>query len=417
MKKISFSRLFVAIAVAVGVAVTLLPACGGRCGAGSGILDFHPRREVVPWLDMSRSGFSRWGEPEAAPSLTLLQFSDLHGDAGNLERIVEFKNEYSEWIADAIHVGDAVYCYWDDPNPWDLVSGAEKVLNTVGNHDCWKGHLVWAQSRRPYDATAEEAFSLIMVGKNPSKPFIDNWNVQKPEGPLCYYYKDYPAERIRLVVLDCMHYDAAQDAWLAGVLADALSKGLTVVGAQHYPPQSGLDEIPGGFSDLDEDLTAIPSPVVETGDIARMEAARTSASDADLSGVPAGTSLRFDLPGAPQMECFYDAAFAAVDRFIEAGGTFACWLSGHTHLDHIGHVRGHSRQLMVIVDKSGEKDSYMQEARTRGTVLQDSFNLLTVNTSRKTLYVKRIGCTRDQYQRSKTYFTYNYSTGEVLTNE
>jgi len=106
-----------------------------------------------------------------------------------------------------------------------------------------------------------------------------------------------------------------------------------------------------------------------------------------------------------------------LDRFIGKGGSFACWLSGHTHLDFVGHIRGHRRQRMIIADKSGEKDSYMQEARTRGTVLQDSFNLVTVNTSRSTLYVKRIGCTRDQYGRSKSLFTYNYSTGEVLVNE
>lgn len=369
--------------------MAFLPSCRNNSGKGnsSGILDFHPRSEVVPWLDMSRSGLSRWGQPEAAPSLTLLQFSDLHGDAENLARIVEFKNEYSDWIADAIHVGDVVYCYWDDPNPWDLVEGASTVLNTVGNHDCWKGHKVWAQSQRPYDATAEEAYSMIMVGKDTLRPFISEWGVQKPSGPVCYYYKDYPSERVRLIVLDCMHYDQAQDAWFAGVLADALNSGLTVVAAQHYPPQSGLDEIPGGFSDIDEDI-----PVISF-------------------------NLRFDYPGAPQMESMYDAAFTAVDRFIEAGGVFACWLSGHTHLDFVGHIRGHRRQLMIIADKSGEKDSYMQEARTRGTVLQDSFNLVTVNTSRSTLYVKRIGCTRDQYGRSKSLFTYNYSTGEVLVNE
>ena len=403
MKKISF----ISIIVTLGVSVALLSSCQTNVGnrGRTGILDFHPREEVIPWLDMSRSGFSRWGQPEAAPSLTLLQFSDLHGDAENLARIVEFKNEYSDRIADAIHVGDVVYCYWDDPNPWDLVPGASKILNTVGNHDCWKGHKVWAQSRRPYDATAEEAYSMIMVGKDSLRPFISEWGVQKPSGPVCYYYKDYASERVRLIVLDCMHYDRAQDAWFADVLANAQQNGLTVVAAQHYPPQSGLDEIPGGFSDLDEDIPVITSPVV-------------SDEYAPLPDAPAlGTTLCYDFPGAPQMECIYDAAFSAVDRFIDNGGSFACWLSGHTHLDFIGHVRSHRRQLMVIADKAGEKDAYMQEARTRGTVLQDAFNLVTVNTSRKTLYVKRIGCNRDQYGRSKSLFTYNYSTGEVIVNE
>ena len=371
----------------------------------SGILEVNSRSEIVAWLETSRSRFSRWGQPESAPSLTILHFSDLHGDTENLARIVEFKNEYSDWIADAIHVGDAVDCYWDDPYPWNLVEGASGVLNTVGNHDCWKGHLVWAQTRRPYDATAREAYEMLFVGKDTLNPFINEWNVQKPQGVLCYYYKDYPAERVRLVVLDCMHYDSAQDEWFSGVLDDALKAGLTIVAAQHYPPQYGLDEINCGFSDLDEDIPVISSPVV-------------SAEESQIPGAPAaGTVLSYDYPGAPQMECMYDAAFGAVDRFIGKGGSFACWLSGHTHLDFIGHIRGHRRQLMVIADKAGWKDSYMQEARPRGTAFQDAFNLITINTSRSTLYLKRIGCTLDQYARSKSLFTYNYSTGEVIVNE
>ncbi|MBR1872666.1 MAG: metallophosphoesterase [Bacteroidales bacterium] len=352
-----------------------------------GILDFHPAEEVVPWLEGSRATLSVWGQPAPAPSLTLLQMSDLHGDAENLARVVEFKQAYGGYIEDAIHLGDAVYCYWDDPNPWDEVKGAEKILNTVGNHDCWKGHLLWAQSNRPYDATAEEAYSLIMEGKDKSAPFIDNWGVVSPGRGLCYYYKDYKQQNIRLIVLDCMHYDPAQDKWFTYVLEDAAAKGLTVVGAQHYPAWSGLDKIPGGFSDMDLDIPVMTSP------------------------------SHLDTPGGPQMECMADEAFTRVDRFIEAGGIFACWLSGHTHLDFIGHIPGHSRQLQIIADKAGAKDGYMQEARTRGTRLQDAFNLVTINTSRGTLFVKRIGCDRDQYMRSKSYFTYNYLTGKVIVNE
>ncbi|MBQ9194818.1 MAG: metallophosphoesterase [Bacteroidales bacterium] len=350
-------------------------------GAQTGILDFHPADEVVPLLEAARSRAVVWGRPESAPALTLLHFSDLHGDGENLSRIAEFRRAYGARIEDAIHLGDAVACYWDDPNPWDQVPEARGILNVVGNHDCWKGHLVWAQTHRPYDATPEEAYSLIMEGKDASRPFIEEWGVVYTPG-LCYYYKDYSAQKIRLVVLDCMHYDAAQHVWFEKVLEEARLAGFTVVAAQQYPAQSGLDAIPGGFSDRDESIGPEPSPA----------------------------------PGV-QMERMADEAFAAVDAFLEKGGDFACWLGGHTHLDFIGHIPGHGRQLQIIADKAGFKDDYMQEARPRGTRFQDAFNLVTINPGRSMVSVQRIGCNRDQYLRSKTLFCYDYRSGTILVNE
>ncbi|MBR6245850.1 MAG: metallophosphatase family protein [Bacteroidales bacterium] len=372
----------------LALAAALVPC---MLSAQSTITALHPSSEVVPWLEGSRAVYSQWGKPEPAPSLTLLQFSDLHGDTENLERIADFLQAYGSHIEDAIHLGDVVNCYWDDPNPWDLVPRARGILNVVGNHDCWKGHLVWAQSRRPYDATADEAYSLIMEGKDKSLPFISGWGAVRPAGRLCYYYKDYNPQGIRLIVLDCMHYDQAQDKWFSRVLAEALKAGRTVIAAQHLPAQSGLEKLPLGFSDRDYELEPVASP----------------------DGSPAF----LDTPEGPQMERMSDACFAAVDRFIDAGGTFACWLSGHTHIDMTGHVPGHRRQLQIIVDKAGQKDSYMQEARTRGTVLQDAFNLVTVNPSRGLILVKRIGCNRDHYMRSKSLFTYSYLTGELIASE
>ena len=113
-------------------------------GAQTGILDFHPADEVLPLLEAARSRPVVWGQAPGPSALTLLHFSDLHGDSENLERIAHFREAYRPWIEDAIHVGDGVACYWDDPNPWDQVPAARGILNVVGNHDCWKGHLLWA---------------------------------------------------------------------------------------------------------------------------------------------------------------------------------------------------------------------------------------------------------------------------------
>ena len=363
--------------------IALLSGCGGGTPS-TGILDFNPPEAVMERLRSERKSAMLTEQYEGRPSLTLLQFSDLHGDAENLSRIVEFYDACSECIDDVIHLGDVVPCYWDEPNPWNTVPGAERFLNTVGNHDCWKGHLVWSQTNRPYDASQEDAYALVM------KDFIASWNVVQPQGVndpesphwrACYYYRDYADAAVRLIVLDCMHYGSVQDKWFSEALQDAAAKGLTVVAAQHYPPQPGLDKIESGFSDLDQEVPASPDP----GDL--------------------------------QLESMADAAYASVDRFIASGGTFACWLGGHIHSDMLGHVKGHLRQLHIAVDKAGEGDQYMQEDRTRGTANQDSFNLVTINTSRGALFVDRIGCCTDQYMRPKTLFCYRYTDGQIITNK
>ena len=368
----------------------VLTACGTEQPA-AGILDFNPPARVLERLRTERKPFvEAWSDTPSRPSFTVLQFSDLHGDAENLSRIVEFSEACAEGIDEVLHTGDVVPCYWDEANPWNTVPGAARFLNTVGNHDCWKGHLVWSQTNRPYDASQEDAYSLVMAGEDPSRPFVSLWNVSQPAGVgepssphycACYYYKDYEAPAIRLIVLDCMHYTPVQDEWFDATLQDALGKGLTVVAVQHYPPQPGLDKIESGFSDPDYDIPPTP-----------------------------GT------PGL-QLECMPDEAFSTADRFISAGGTFACWLSGHLHGDMLGHVSGHLRQLHISVDKAGEGDRYMQEDRTRGTSRQDSFNLVTVNPSRGVLFIDRIGCNRDQYMRPKTLFCYDYINGKILLNQ
>ena len=365
-------------------------ACTQSVAPATGILDFNPPQEVLTRLRTERKSAMIMEQYEGNPSVTLLHFSDLHGDAENLTRIVEFYNACRDCIDDVLHLGDVVSCYWDDPNPWNSVPGAEKFLNTVGNHDCWKGHLVWSETNRPYDASQEDAYALVLQGENPVMPFVSLWKVVQPRGVVdpdsphwraCYYYKDYQDARVRLIVLDCMHYGAAQDQWFDKVLQDAIGKGLTVVAAQHLPPQPGLDKIESGFSDLDYEIPPTP----DQGDM--------------------------------QLECMADAAYCTVDRFIRAGGSFACWLSGHLHGDMLGYIKGHERQLHIAVDKAGEGDQYMQEDRTRGTKNQDAVNLITVNTSRGVLFIDRIGCNRDQYMRPKTLFCYSYPDGRILANE
>ena len=382
-------RVFVLISIAMSLA-----ACSENRGPAvcdeSSIIALNPDKEVIPGLLSARRNAARHDSPDALQSLTLLHFTDLHGARENLERIVEFYDYYDEYIDDAIHTGDGVTCYYDDVNWWNEVAGARRILNIVGNHDNWKGKKVWAETNYPYDATQEDVYKSVMTGNDASNPFVKGWGVIQPQGAdnpdsedfcACYYYKDYPSSKVRMIVLDCMHYFERQDAWFREVLSDAQEKGLLVIGVTHFPPQSGLDIFESGFSPLHGRMEGVPDPVDS------------------------------------QMERMPDAAYSSVDWFIGNGGKFVCWLSGHTHSDYIGTVAGHGGQVVVIVDKGGEGDGYMTEDRTPGTRNQDAFNLVTVNPSKGIFVVDRIGCNRDSMMRSKKLFVFDYANGKILVNE
>lgn len=351
--------------------------------AQTGIIELNPEQKVLPILLGARAAGGSWDKPATTEAVTFLHFSDLHGSTANLERIVEFYGAYSDYIEDPVHTGDAVSCYIDDLNPWNVVKGSGRIINIIGNHDCWKGHKTWAETDIPYDATAEDAYKVFIA------PFVSQWNVIQPKGvdkkssknySACYFYKDYPKSNVRLVALDAIHYDETQDKWLENVLEDARKKGMTVIGAQHYFSETGLRSIESGFS-------------TQTG----------IAECAD--------------PNKPQIECMREQAFITVDKFIDNGGIFVCWLSGHDHEDYIGYVGKHDRQLQILVDKAGDKDGYMHEDRTPGTVNQDSFNLATVNPSKNLLIIQRIGCTVGPMMRSKKLFCYDYINHKVIVNE
>ena len=309
-------------------------------------------------------------QPGEFRPLRLLHFSDLHGSKLHLQRIVEYLDSHE--LDDAIHTGDGVICYFDDENVFETVPGGRRVLNTIGNHDCWKGHLVWAQTNKPYDAEKGDTYVRFFIGPDAQSPTVKGWEVTQPAGvddpqspdyQACYYYKDYPGSAARLIVLDCMHYDSAQEAWFETTLSQAREAGLAVLAATHYPAEFGM----------------VPY---------------------DVSLTPHGRDYpQASDPDAVQVESMTDLAFQAVDKFIDEGGLFVCWLSGHNHNDYVGLVKRHERQLQILVDKGGELDGYMLD-KDRSGENTDAFNIVSWDPSRLELRVERVGCA-DGYHGSR----------------
>lgn len=299
---------------------------------------------------------------------TLLHFSDIHGDAANMSRITGYRQKLRPLIDDIIHTGDMVASKVNATSFdfWDEVPNSAEILNVIGNHDIWYTDGFSHDANYPYVTYF--------------KPYIDNedWGtIVQPDNAeannLCYYYKDYAAKNIRLIVLDYNEYATADVTWFENALAGAKTNGYHVIVAIHYMPT------------LKEEFN---------------------------TGFNIGTDYYSPLSGG------IAAGFAnAVESFITNGGHFVCWLCGHEHRDYCGVAGTNTRQVVLSIDCAALRNDSTTRYRAVDTRSQDAFNLLSVNTNANTIQVFRVGNDRDAMLRHIGVMCIDYANGTLLYTE
>lgn len=300
--------------------------------------------------------------------LCLAHISDLHLDKIRLQRFTNFINNIKN-IDDAICTGDMTNNYSDGMTYWDSVSGTERILTCIGNHDGLANHNVdWYSGQ----CTMLEAYNKFI------NPYISNWNVTHDVGKT-YYYKDYNSEKIRLIVLDSMRSgtDATnQNTWLKSVLSSAKSKGYSVVCATHCVPQtSKVNYIDCSFNSInlkyeDEYDTCVTNTIYQQ----------------------------------------------TVQNFIDDDGKFITWICGHTHVDFVYTTSEFPNQLWIVV-ACGLLSNNLDIDRTDGTKNQDAFNILTFDTNTELVKVIRVGADRDRSMRHLGTMSIDYNTHSVIYND
>ena len=316
-------------------------------------------------------------------SLRLLWLSDIHGDNNALKYAVRFKNEFNDFLDDCIHTGDSVSGTISDANPFENVLGANSFLNVIGNHEAWL-----STSDNDYYATEKQTYDKIF------KNNIDSWIVTQPsnavENGKCYYYKDYPSKGYRLIVLDSVHWkvhndnvtsNALQKEWLEQTLTDAIANSLAVIIATHYPPVNGITFSKGakGFNSLK--YSEQESAIISDGWFSAEE------------------------------------MFSCVDKFIDNGGKFISWIIGHEHSDYIGVVTGHTRQTVVLMERSGIYSTSYSNIHLANSNSQIAFNVITFDEENNLLKITRVGNNTDIWLQSKNSICYNYNTHKVVACE
>ena len=295
------------------------------------------------------------------PSIvTFFHFSDIHYYLYNIGRVSELIDKYKAYITDCICTGDIVNESTDAMTTWGLVKNMKNVLLSIGNHELGydDGGVI------KYDVNPTTVYNTFIA------PFIANWNVTA-DSELCYYYKDYDAANLRLIVLHpyISYYseaaETAQNTWLQGVLADAKTNGYAVICANHFPPTNNRTVLNSNFSALDPHLSSgFPNIYLET-----------------------------------------------IQSFINGGGEFVCHICGHTHCDCITYNSDYPKQVFVtIACATMNSDTYSDFARTKGMISEDCINLISIDTYSKIFKITRLGANMDRYLRSRKTLTMSYGT-------
>ena len=370
-----------------------------------------------------------------AQSLTLLHFSDIHGDSIAAGTIQKFYNAHASQIDDMVQTGDTVYYYWDSEGQgyqWFQDIGLPQSLFVMGNHDGaandnshgWKeGSADWDFKGKEWDFDTYFANYITSRGITPPVGYDDP---NSPYYKALYWHKDYPNAKIRIIGLDCMHFNDGvrytsndQETWLAARLADTLNSsnaayGYSVVFLCHYP----LDDYSGNNETWNEETHKFVYNQNETGGHVMQRS--TNLAVALHSGSSYTAEARFSMRnrvgtvGSTSYTKGNDNPIADVIKaWMDRGGKFVVWLSGHTHTEYMYYPAKYPNMLCMGIPQAGNTRGDNNADRSNTSAEHTCANLIVIDTQNTLLKVVRVGKTLNKYFFDQSKLCYNYSNKSV----
>ena len=324
------------------------------------------RRDIERLSVYNKTNNARHIKGGNSTPLTLLHFSDLHGDKEALQRIYDDSATFT--LDDIICTGDMVLNNAEQIASW----WKPDILTCIGNHDSAS-----YTSGTGYDWTA-----LSMADRSAYyiEPFESGWGITH-EGGKSYYYKDYSDANVRMIVMDAMLYSSnpgtdatAQTTWLENLLANAITNNLHVLIAIHAPH--------GG----------------------------ATAKDCSFSRYGQTTMPTYSDCNTPQ------TVVDTVATKISNGLKFIGYIVGHTHQDNIWDAESDGKQLMYCVTCAATKNNaqWINSDQYRGPDA-DAYNIVTIDTANTLVKIVRGGgADMDDHMRTRKAICFNYSTGTMV---
>lgn len=376
-------------------------------------------------------------------NLALLHYTDLHGDTKAAGKIKMWSRIFGIYINDVLNTGDVVLRCASGTNAypqgrdWWQKSGLPEIsLNLLGNHDSADSDLDWYAMDKDYD------FRQYI------EPYINSMGVTMPDGydnpaapnyQACYWHKDYADQKIRLIGLDCLHrfdgivdpttgqrvtgstgikWDSTeQEEWLVAKLNECLTEGnsaygYSVVIACHYQ----LDDYHGAnmkaWADRSHDYTDFNRN--DTGGY--------------LVNYKTGEGTNWQLyQRYPEWEIHPQYGFRnrtdathrgdvnnvgnIIKHFMDNGGKFVVWLSGHVHCDMLYYPDMFPNILVCANTCAGVPEGGTREDRT---VERAAANYVVIDTAKSLLKIVRLGVNTSPYLAPINTLCYDYKNRKIM---
>ena len=302
-----------------------------------------------------------------------LFFSDIHGSDKNLSRILKSAKSYNGRLNCILNGGDTVQYFNTTGLNWyneQVQDFSIPVITAVGNHDAWTGDWIFD--------TNENIYSLITSKVKENVPSIvqpDN-----ASGIFANYYY-YDTDKVRVIVLLSMMYqnnqpffDDNQKNWLISVLADAKTNNKAIIIMNHCP--------------------------LNPSDAKEIECSWTSKKTWKTGYMHMNDTIP---------EC--------VDSFIKGGGTFICYLCGHTHRDFVlQSIRYPNQVCFVTMSARYEyvEDGWRSQDENNNDF--DSYNYIGVDLKNSVIKIKRIGTNVNAWMQRRNTLCWDFKNSELISD-
>ena len=377
------------------------------------------------------------------PSFGILHYSDLHGDDVSVAELHAFLDKFNPYVDAVLNTGDAVQFYAEataafphDAKWWAGTGLAEKSLFVLGNHD----GAIDSNAKGHYDLSADWDF----MGKEWDfdsffANYIGTLSYTMPEGyddpaspyyKSCFWVKDYAPAKIRIVGLDCIHFNEGfryktqeQEVWLQRRLLETLDPdseayGYSVIFASHFP----LDDFKGDNISWDEATHRFICNRNPDGGrvIDHRTNDATNFNSITITSYPADRRFalrkRIPAPGQPGGFVLGDENPIGdiIRDWVNAGGKYIVWLSGHRHCDMLYYPAKYPEMLCLAIDQAGNMRG--NRWADRPTDLDSRFcaNYYSVDTQNGLFKIVRVGLSRDRFLVEKDVLCYDYVNKMVI---
>ena len=358
----------------------------------------------------------KYNQPASSKQFCILLGGDIHGQSTQMASMIELLNSVDAFDA-GIMLGDIASTNWTssiDFYTTAIANATKPFLTVIGNHDAG-----YASSGTP--SSPDNGYTNIsdLCAKfiTPTIQYADLASGEYTSGNT-YYYKDFSAKKIRLIVLNQYEYPAdtndgafvytrgyncysqAQITWLCNTLASVPSDYGVII-ALHSSPAKMI-------CDRTSEWVCATQSSAQYGPDDLMDHETDGWIIADIVNAWInGTSLSKTYGYTPSGT--WTSVTVSVDYTSRGAGEFITYIGGHWHKTLISNVYGHTDQMCFNVDTASPIHAGNGDVpRKTGTKSEDCVCALAVDRANKSVKLFYIGAHYTTEAINRQYGKYAY---------